>query len=383
MRQTVRIEKAAEIAEQFGDGEFIAAVEQAEAVGLKSIEIATVSGEGDADEIYVLRPQGVMIAWKPSDHERHRIAVPDGTPCDEVHLTIKYLGKTSDWTEEQQRTILGVVTQVAQKHGPIAGRVNRLGRFYTEGENDEGDPIWLGGDFRGLRELRDDIVHALNAAGIVYEDTYPDFTPHITVGYIDSERDMPPVTINAFDTVIDNVTVYWGGLEYPIALDGPTLGAGEIWATPWEDGNLYVPVLKAETPVLDEEKRYSYGPWYVPDSLDLHGEWASADDVQEALWKYVDRGDRGIRLQHMPEIEAGRWVELATMPFPVTVPIVGEGGTMLKHTYPAGTPFMGVIWEPWAWDLVKAGELRGLSIGGTAQRIEATFDPAAVAKARG
>jgi hypothetical protein len=56
---------------------------------------------------------------------------------------------------------------------------------------------------------------------------------------------------------------------------------------------------------------------------------------------------------------------------------------MMKHTYPAGTPFMGVIWEEWAWPLVKSGELRGLSIGGTAQRIEAAFDPEAVTKARG
>ena len=35
------------------------------------------------------------------------------------------------------------------------------------------------------------------------------------------------------------------------------------------------------------------------------------------------------------------------------------------------TPFMGVIWETWAWDLIKAGQLRGYSIGGKARRIEA------------
>ena len=34
-----------------------------------------------------------------------------------------------------------------------------------------------------------------------------------------------------------------------------------------------------------------------------------------------------------------------------------------------GTVFMGVQWEPWAWELVKKGKLTGYSIGGKAERI--------------
>jgi hypothetical protein len=29
------------------------------------------------------------------------------------------------------------------------------------------------------------------------------------------------------------------------------------------------------------------------------------------------------------------------------------------------------VWESWAWELIKAGQLRGYSIGGKARRIEA------------
>jgi hypothetical protein len=40
---------------------------------------------------------------------------------------------------------------------------------------------------------------------------------------------------------------------------------------------------------------------------------------------------------------------------------------------------MGVIWEPWAWDLVQNGDLRGYSIGGSARRMEAALgEPALV-----
>lgn len=370
MKTRVSIQKAQAIAEEFGDADFTAAVEDAAKVGLASVEIVTVDEDG-AGDVYIFRPKGIMVAWKPREFMRGRIAVPGGTPKSEVHLTLIYLGDVSDFDTDQQRLILGTVTEVAQRHQTIKGRVNSIGRFMEPNDDDE-TPIWLGGDFVGLRELRDDIAQALRDAGIEWEDSFPDFQPHITIGYLPADAETPALTINPFDTEIDNVTVYIGGLEYPIELDGPEWRPDEHG--PYFDGeyegNLYVPVLKAAaTPLRKDELRYTYGPWYVPDSVDLHNEWATRDHVQEALWKYVDRGDRGIRLQHNVDVVAGRWVELATMPFPVTVPVDDGNGVLVKHTYPAGTPFMGVIWEEWAWPLVKEGLIKGFSIGGTAERI--------------
>jgi hypothetical protein len=57
------------------------------------------------------------------------------------------------------------------------------------------------------------------------------------------------------------------------------------------------------------------------------------------------------------------------MPISTELLVPGEG--VSKYSFPKNTPFMGVIWEPWAWELVKNGELRGYSIGGSAQRMEA------------
>jgi predicted ABC-type ATPase len=51
------------------------------------------------------------------------------------------------------------------------------------------------------------------------------------------------------------------------------------------------------------------------------------------------------------------------------------------HTYPAGTVFLGVVWDPWAWQLVLDGKLRGFSIGGKAERILADIPAPDVAKA--
>ncbi len=65
------------------------------------------------------------------------------------------------------------------------------------------------------------------------------------------------------------------------------------------------------------------------------------------------------------------WLEVMTFPYELSVPMMKADGTSSTVTYPPNTVFMGVQWKDWAWDLVKAGKLRGYSIGGKAQRISA------------
>ena len=118
-----------------------------------------------------------------------------------------------------------------------------------------------------------------------------------------------------------------------------------------------------------DEKRYTLGPMYVPDSIDAQGEWTDAEELQRAVWKYVQSGDRRIRLQHNRDIVAGEWVECMAWPYSVEVPMMHPDGTADVCEFPANTVFLGVIWEPWAWDMVKAGSLKGYSIGGAAARV--------------
>ena len=71
-------------------------------------------------------------------------------------------------------------------------------------------------------------------------------------------------------------------------------------------------------------------------------------------------------------------VEMLTWPMPIETELEVPNEGVTKYAFPANTPFMGVIWEPWAWEMVKAGELRGYSIGGTSQRMEADLPSAAL-----
>ncbi len=125
-----------------------------------------------------------------------------------------------------------------------------------------------------------------------------------------------------------------------------------------------LPVVKAD------EQRFTLAPVYVPGIEDAHGEFTDDDTLQKALWDWMRSGDRTIYLQHS-EKAAGEMVEMLTWPMPIETALAVPGEGITKYAFPANTPFMGVIWEPWAWDMVKAGELRGYSIGGQAQRMEA------------
>ena len=118
------------------------------------------------------------------------------------------------------------------------------------------------------------------------------------------------------------------------------------------------------------EYRYTLGPAYVPDREDAHGEFTDATTLQLAMWDWVRKGDRNIYLQHSDRV-AGEMVELLTLPFPLEADMSVPNQGVAKYQFPANTPFLGVIWEPWSWELVKSGQLRGYSIGGKARRVEA------------
>lgn len=138
-------------------------------------------------------------------------------------------------------------------------------------------------------------------------------------------------------------------------------------------------VEQADPTVLSKaaEYRYTLGPAYVPGREDAHGEFTDSATLQQAMWDWVRKGDRTIYLQHSDKA-AGEMVELMTVPFPLEAQLSVPGQGVTKFTFPPDTPFLGVVWEPWAWELVKSGQLRGYSIGGTARRVEADLPDAAL-----
>lgn len=123
------------------------------------------------------------------------------------------------------------------------------------------------------------------------------------------------------------------------------------------------------------EHRYTLAPVYLPKTYDAHEEWATAEDLEKSVWDYVKAtgGDRTVFLQHSPH-PAGEWVNIVCWPSEVQATVTKSINGVRKAqsmTFPAGTAYMGVLWQPWAWEMVKNEEITGLSMGGLAGRIEA------------
>ncbi len=139
--------------------------------------------------------------------------------------------------------------------------------------------------------------------------------------------------------------------------------------------SLIAPLVKKSRLIKQaSEERFTLAPWYIPDKYDAQNEWTDAIELQKALWDYVKSGDRDIRLQHQKDIKAGEWVEAMTLPYEWTTPVQKSNGSNGSITYPAGTVLMGVVWEPWAWEMVKKGDITGFSIGGSAERLDLEMD---------
>lgn len=162
----------------------------------------------------------------------------------------------------------------------------------------------------------------------------------------------------------DELSALWDEIEAEV----DSAPEGTIWDIP----NEMLDIEESESTLVSkavEERRFTLGPMYIPNRKDAHAEWTDPDELQKAVWEYVRKGDRRIRLQHNRDLVAGEFVEIMAWPYEVEVPMMRKDGSQQPMTFPANTVFLGVVWEPWAWEMVKSDKLRGYSIGGRAERL--------------
>lgn len=343
---------------------------------LDAVDILTQQNPDGSMDLVVEAPTGCMVGWYLDERTAQILAIPGGEP--DLHLTLAYLGEASALSPDQTRLLTGVVAEWCAAWAAPSGSTNGVARLAAD-DDGAADPFVALVDIPGLAAMQADLVARLTGAGLPVDTTH-DFLPHITLAWLNPEVGTPPVMLNPVYLDVDDVSVCVGGMrmtveftvdpdEYidsqlPIVDGQGYLGpGGQVWG---------IDLTKA---AMVDEDRYTLAPWYIPDTKDAHAEWTDARELQKALWKYTGNGDRDIRLQHNREIVAGEWVEAMQWPHAVTVPVIQYDGAgvqkaVISHTYPAGTCFLGVRWEPWAWSMVKSGDIQGLSIGGTSDRIE-------------
>jgi hypothetical protein len=340
-----------------------AALAEAVEAGWETVQITM-----DDLDIRVEPETGVMVGWFLNDDLAYNYKV-DGGETD-LHVTVGYLGDVDDLTTEQTRILTGVVAEVASATPAPFGVLDGTGTF----ENEDGTVWFAVPHIEGLAEFRESLIKALADAGIEVRQDHGEYVPHMTLAYLDEGEEAPAVTVGrSAPFMLHSITVAIAGTRFDVEFadnwdayrkfeDAEYESNPDVWRS-----RGFVPFVKS---TVEEAKRFTLGPWYIPNEVDAHGDWTDPEELQGSLWAYVRSGYRSIHLQHQPDTQAGEWVEVMTLPWPMTLPVIDPNGNVAEHIYPAGTVLMGVVWEQWAWPMVLAGEITGYSIGGSSYLVD-------------
>ena len=122
-----------------------------------------------------------------------------------------------------------------------------------------------------------------------------------------------------------------------------------------------VQILKGS---ITDEQRYTLGIVYEPDVVDDQGDWATADSIREAAWRFAGKlaiAKASAGLQHK---EWGNHIAEVVETYVAPCDMELEGQSVAK-----GSWMMGLRWGEEYWPQVKSGEITGLSMGGKVTKV--------------
>jgi 2'-5' RNA ligase len=182
---------------------------------------------------------GAMIALMPTVEDATRLAIEGGETADQLHLTLRYLGKGADFDETARAAIVDSVRMLAEGMPPITSKI--FGAAHWNGNGDEPSWVWSVGDDpehgQSLEAAQGMAEEALLAAPIDVELPAP-HTPwvaHVCAAY-SAELDLIIALEERLGLVtFDRVRVEFAGDYTDIPLsDTVTAAAGPLRRQPTE-----------------------------------------------------------------------------------------------------------------------------------------------------
>jgi 2'-5' RNA ligase len=147
-----------------------------------------------------------MIALYPPADVAEQLAIPDGLPPDEIHLTVAYTGDCADVDEF---TLASAASALADRQ-PVAATISGHARF-TGG--DDGDAFVALVDSPMLDTLRRSAVDVLATRGIAIPSEHG-FTAHMTICYADPAAADPVGRLEPFPVTFTGVSASYGTERY-------------------------------------------------------------------------------------------------------------------------------------------------------------------------
>lgn len=164
------------------------------------------------------------------------LGIPGAIPATDLHLTLAYLGKSTDMTEAEVDNIKRAVSLWAKQQIPVDVRINGLARFTkTTGEGMQ--PLVALLDSKHLKSLQYSLDSYVRYDGDFDYKTDHAFMPHITLGYLPQGGLWPIQNLPELKFPLKSVVFKVGEVRYDLELTGEM--------TPDMSGVVPMPLLKA------------------------------------------------------------------------------------------------------------------------------------------
>lgn len=182
-----------------------------------------------------------MIALVPSETDARRLAVDDGEPADELHVTLAYLGDAAMIPVEVRRALVDRVSKCVQDKPTVVGNAFSVNLFNPDDKTitaGGGEPCVVlgvgGGQLTKLRgEVISDVRNVMIATGVDFPEQHTPWVPHMTLVYT-GEADLTYFTDRMGPVTFDTVRLAFGDDVYDIPLgdnvnDTDVTAAGDHW----------------------------------------------------------------------------------------------------------------------------------------------------------
>lgn len=157
---------------------------------------------------------GAMIAIYPPPDVAEKIAIKDGEPAEDLHITLAYFNdKAADREQESWDDVGEKVAEIAKSTEPLEIKIGGLARF----DGEDKDPVVGTVDSPGLAELHIALKEAMEPFGGLNDEH--GWNPHLTFTYAGKDDENPEVDI-PFDWTAHEIVLVVGGDKTTYSLSG-------------------------------------------------------------------------------------------------------------------------------------------------------------------
>lgn len=159
---------------------------------------------------------GVMVAFVPPREIAEQVVQEGGQPVEDLHATLAYLGRVSDYSRDQLEALPRLVGGWAVHQKPLTLRVGGVLKFSNSRKGQH--VLAAAMDILGGAQMHSSLAQFLQARGYRFPSEHG-WLPHMTLSFVNEHfRFMPRLGDHAWDAV--GVVTYVGGERFPARFGG-------------------------------------------------------------------------------------------------------------------------------------------------------------------